>query len=174
MTPARGTGKKAAAGTTAAGVGAAVGGNAPVLVRYGEEHDLAAIHMIEAGSFGDPWALEGFRDMLDHPRAKVIVATEADGAVIGYAVAWYVADEAEIANLAVAPSARRRGIGALLLDRILDIAATFGARSVFLEVRESNGPAQNLYASRRFEVAGRRKAYYRKPVEDALVMRRVM
>ena len=165
MSPARGKGKTAVV---------AVPIPVPVLVRYGEEHDLAAIHAIEVASFGDPWALDGFRDMLDHPRAKVIVASEADGTVIGYAVAWYVADEAEIANVAVAPAARRRGIGAVLLDRILDIAATFGARSVFLEVRESNEAAQKLYESRRFAVAGRRKAYYRKPSEDALVMRRVI
>ncbi len=146
----------------------------PATVREAGESDLTAIHAIEVATFGDPWALEGFRDMLDHPRAKVIVALGADSAVVGYAVAWYVADEAEIANLAVAPAARGRGIGALLLDRLLDIAATFGARSVFLEVRESNVAAQKLYVSRRFEVAGRRKAYYRKPPEDALVMRRVI
>jgi ribosomal-protein-alanine N-acetyltransferase len=150
------------------------GAAAAVLIRYGDEHDLAAIHAIEVASFADPWALEGFRDMLDHSRAKVIVATETDGVLIGYAVAWYVADEAEIANIAVAPSARRRGVGAVLLDRLLEIAATFGARSVFLEVRESNEAARQLYASRRFEIAGRRTAYYRKPSEDALVMRRVI
>ena len=74
----------------------------------------------------------------------------------------------------MSPDARRHGIGAVLLDRVLDIAATFGAQSVFLEVRESNEAAQKLYASRRFAVAGRRKAYYRKPSEDALVMRRVI
>lgn len=146
----------------------------PVTVRAAGEDDLVPIHAIEMASFGDPWALEGFRDMLDHPRARVIVATDVEGALLGYAVAWYVADEAEIANLAVSPDARRHGIGAVLLDRVLDIAATFGARSVFLEVRESNEPAQKLYASRRFAVAGRRKAYYRKPSEDALVMRRVI
>jgi [ribosomal protein S18]-alanine N-acetyltransferase len=141
-------------------------------VRAAEERDLAAIHAIECASFGDPWSLEGFRDLIDHPRAKMEVAHESNGEVLGYAVAWYVADESEIANIAVAPSARRRGVGALLLDRILRAAAAFGAKTVFLEVRESNDEARQLYASRGFEIAGRRIKYYKKPDEDALIMRR--
>lgn len=145
-----------------------------IVVRTALERDLATIHAIERASFGDPWSLEGFRDLLDHPRAKLEVAVGADDAVLGYAVAWYVADESEIANIAVAPSARRRGVGALLLDRILDAAATFGAKTVFLEVRESNTSARKLYETRQFEVAGRRAKYYRAPDEDALIMRRTL
>jgi [ribosomal protein S18]-alanine N-acetyltransferase len=143
-----------------------------VVVRAAAERDLAAIHAIESASFGDPWSLEGFRDLLDHPRAKLEVAVGAEDDVLGYAVAWYVADESEIANLAVAPTARRRGVGALLLDRILHAAAAFGAKTVFLEVRESNEEARKLYAAREFEIAGRRTQYYRSPDEDALIMRR--
>jgi ribosomal-protein-alanine N-acetyltransferase len=143
-----------------------------VAVRAASESDLAAIHAIERESFGDPWSLDGFRDLLDHPRAKLEVAVGASGEVLGYAVAWYVADESEIANIAVAPHARRRGVGALLLDRILDAAAEFGAKTVFLEVRESNASARKLYEARQFAVAGRRAKYYRQPEEDAIIMRR--
>jgi ribosomal-protein-alanine N-acetyltransferase len=143
-----------------------------VAIRAATEHDLAAIHAIERASFGDPWALEGFRDLLDHQRAKMEVAVDAAGELLGYAVAWYVADESEIANIAVAPGARRRGVGTLLLDRILRAAAEFGAATVFLEVRESNEEARKLYESRGFEEAGKRTKYYRQPEEDALIMRR--
>jgi len=87
-------------------------------------------------------------------------------------VAWSVVDEAEIANLAVANDVRRAGVGARLLDHALDIARERHSYVVFLEVRESNAGARALYASRGFEVAGRRAKYYRKPVEDALVLRR--
>ncbi|HEV8411499.1 MAG TPA: ribosomal protein S18-alanine N-acetyltransferase [Gemmatimonadaceae bacterium] len=145
---------------------------AGVFVRSAMEADLSAIHVIECASFGDPWTLEGFRDLVDHPRAKMEVAVDADGEVLGYAVAWYVADESEIANIAVAPAARHRGVGSLLLDRILRAAAEFGAHSVFLEVRESNEEARKLYEARQFEVAGKRTKYYQKPEEDALIMRR--
>jgi ribosomal-protein-alanine N-acetyltransferase len=145
---------------------------AAVRVRPAAGRDLAAIHVIECASFADPWALDGFLDMIDHPRARLDVAVDDAGVILGYAVAWFVADESEIANLAVAPGARRRGVGAVLLDHVLAVAVSLGVRSIFLEVRESNAAAQQLYAGRQFAVAGRRKAYYRKPVEDALIMRR--
>jgi len=89
-------------------------------------------------------------------------------------VAWFVVDEAEIANLAVSDEARRAGIGARLLDFAVAAADHRQCRVVFLEVRESNVAARALYASRGFQVAGRRSKYYRKPVEDALVLRRGM
>jgi ribosomal-protein-alanine N-acetyltransferase len=143
-----------------------------VTLRPATENDLAAIHAIERESFGDPWAIDGFRDLLDHQRAKIEVAVDATGTLLGYAVAWYVADESEIANIAVAPTARRRGVGKLLLDQILRAAAQFGAKTVFLEVRESNDEAKKLYEARGFSIAGRRTDYYRKPDEDALIMRR--
>jgi ribosomal-protein-alanine N-acetyltransferase len=57
------------------------------------------------------------------------------------------------------------------LSRILEAAATSGAAAVFLEARESNVAALALYASQRFVVVGRRKQYYRNPVEDAVIMR---
>jgi len=83
-------------------------------------------------------------------------------------------DEAEIANLAVSDDARRGGIGARLLDHAIEAARDRKSRVVFLEVRESNAAARALYSSRGFEVAARRSKYYRKPVEDALVLRRAL
>lgn len=94
------------------------------------------------------------------------------GDVVGYVVAWLVVDEAEVANVAVAPEVRGRGVGARLLDDALAAARDRGAAVAYLEVRDSNAAARALYASRGFEQVGRRRNYYRKPVEDALVMRR--
>ena len=145
---------------------------AAIRVRPAEERDIPQVHEIEVASFADPWAVEGFRDSLNSPRTRVEVADDGNGRVFGDSVAWYVADEAEIANLAVRPEARGRGIGGRLLRSILDAAAEMGASRVFLEVRESNAAARELYDSEGFTVVGRRKQYYRRPVEDALIMRR--
>jgi ribosomal-protein-alanine N-acetyltransferase len=145
-----------------------------IAVRPAAERDLEAIHAIECASFGDPWSLDSFRDLVDHPRARLEVACGPGGELLGYAVAWHVADESEVANIAVAPEARRRGAGALLLDGILRAASEFGANAVFLEVRESNEAARKLYESRGFRVAGKRAKYYRRPEEDALIMRRLV
>jgi ribosomal-protein-alanine N-acetyltransferase len=82
------------------------------------------------------------------------------------------ADEGEIADLAVAPWARRRGVGGLLLDLAAADARDVGVRTLYLEVRESNAAAIALYESRGFGTIGRRRQYYRHPMEDALVLRR--
>ena len=86
-------------------------------------------------------------------------------------VAIDAADEGEILNLAVVPAGRRRGLGHALVHRILETLASRGARAIYLEVRESNAPARRLYAAHGFREVGRRKQYYRRPIEDAIVLR---
>jgi ribosomal-protein-alanine N-acetyltransferase len=109
---------------------------------------------------------------------RVLVAEEpvgrGDGAgrPLGYVVAMIAGPEAEIADLAVSPDARRRGIGRALIDRLLADLEAEHVTAVFLEVRESNHPARALYESRAFRAIGRRKGYYRLPVEDALLLKR--
>jgi ribosomal-protein-alanine N-acetyltransferase len=76
-----------------------------------------------------------------------------------------------VLNLAVAPEARGQGLGARLLQSALDCLSEAGAREVFLEVREGNVAAQNLYQRRGFRPIARRAGYYRNPVEDAIVLR---
>jgi len=71
----------------------------------------------------------------------------------------------------VAARARRLGAATILLAEIILQARFRGARSIFLEVRESNHPARRLYEKENFAVAGRRPAYYTAPVEDAIVYR---
>ena len=82
-----------------------------------------------------------------------------------------IGDEAELLNLAVSRQSRRRGIGATLVEHAVREAEARGARAVFLEVRESNVAARALYASAGFDQVGRRKGYYQRPREDALILR---
>ncbi|MDF2774332.1 MAG: ribosomal-protein-alanine acetyltransferase [Geminicoccaceae bacterium] len=144
-----------------------------MVVRQARAGDVDDVAAIERRAFSDPWSAGSFRALFGNPLVEFAVAEDAiTGRILGYVVAWFVVDEAEIANLAVSDATRRSGVGSRLLDHALDVAARRKARVVFLEVRESNAAAQALYASRRFVVAGRRARYYRKPVEDALVLRR--
>ena len=136
--------------------------------------DIPAISAIVQVAFADPWSRASFESVLAESAAYVAVARGADDEVVGYVVAWFAADEGEIANLAVREPTRRRGIGAALLDAALTEGRRRGAMNMYLEVRESNEPARRLYASRGFDEVGRRKKYYRHPVEDAVVLRRVM
>lgn len=132
-------------------------------------HGMAAI---ELAAFSDPWPASSFAEMLPMAHARMRVAIDVGGKLVGYCILISAADEGEIANIAVSPSERRRGIGALLLDDALAAAGLLGVRQLFLEVRTSNAAARALYASRGFEQVGRRIAYYRDPLEDALVLRR--
>ena len=147
-----------------------LGEDTPV-VRPVVRGDLEQILEIERSSFSDPWRLRSFSSLIGDARVVFAAATDARGGVLGYVVAWFVMDEGEIANLAVAPSARGRGVGATLLDAAIESARQRSVASVFLEVRESNSAARHLYASRGFTEIGRRRHYYRRPTEDALVLR---
>ena len=136
--------------------------------------DVPAIVAIERAVFSDPWSARSFREALSNPSAFCACARRDGRSVEGYVVAWFVADEGEIANLAVAPDAWGTGIGRALLDASLVAAASRRLKAVYLEVRDSNARARHLYGSRGFVEIGRRRSYYRRPVEDAIVLRRSM
>jgi ribosomal-protein-alanine N-acetyltransferase len=118
--------------------------------------------------FADPWSTQDFRDCVSF---ALFLVAEADDNVVGYAVALEAADEGEILNLAVAEAGRRRGLGRALVEAIVAALSDRGVRQVYLEVRESNAPARALYSEFGFKEVGRRRAYYRRPVEDAMVLR---
>jgi ribosomal-protein-alanine N-acetyltransferase len=133
--------------------------------------DLNIIAALETTAFSDPWSLASFESVMDEPAAYIAVARAATERILGYVVAWFAADEGEIANLAVREPTRRQGIGSSLLDAALGEGRRRGAQNMYLEVRESNAAARRLYASRGFEELGRRRGYYKRPVEDAIVLR---
>jgi [ribosomal protein S18]-alanine N-acetyltransferase len=136
--------------------------------------DLDAILAIEREAFSDPWSVRSFREALASTVVWFACARDDEGGVVGYVVAWFVADEGEIANLAVAPGSWGQGIGRALLDAALEEARLREISAVYLEVRDSNERARGLYGSRGFEEVGRRRGYYQKPPEDAIVLRRML
>jgi ribosomal-protein-alanine N-acetyltransferase len=154
---------------------------AALVIRHAIGTDLGRIGEIERASFSDPWSIESLASTLALPHIRFFVAEQPpepdarrDGVpnLLGYVVALLLGEEGEIADLAVAPPARRRGIGGVLLDRVVAEAVESGVRALYLEVRDSNLAARALYQSRGFHLAGRRRGYYRHPPEDALVLRR--
>jgi ribosomal-protein-alanine N-acetyltransferase len=144
-----------------------------ISIRPARVDDLPAILAIERVSFTDPWSRSSFAALLEQPRVYFSVALDRDaGRLLGYTVAWFVLDEAELANLAVSPDVRGNGIGARLLEGALAASEARGSATMYLEVRASNQSAIALYTAHGFAEVGRRRAYYRKPVEDALILRR--
>jgi ribosomal-protein-alanine N-acetyltransferase len=96
------------------------------------------------------------------------------GEVVGMIAARAAGGESEILNLAVSPSQRRRGLGTCLLQCAMARLLKAGARELFLEVRETNATARQFYAAMGFAETGRRRNYYRDPMEDALVLTLVL
>jgi ribosomal-protein-alanine N-acetyltransferase len=136
-------------------------------------NDLLEIVALERVCYSDPWPASAFATLPDNERVYFALARDdVRGRIAGYVVAWYVMDEGELANLAVAPGVRARGIGRTLLDAMLADAASRRVAQVYLEVRESNTAARRLYEGREFQEVGRRKQYYRSPQEDAIILRR--
>ena len=142
---------------------------AALVLRPMRRRDVAEVTGIERGSFSAPWSAFTFRSLLRRRNAVLLVAEEGER-IVGYAVLWIESDVAELGNLAVRPAFRGRGTGRALLDEVLGEAAAGGARTVFLEVRESNDAARQLYAGAGFGIVGVRSDYYVSPREDALVM----
>jgi ribosomal-protein-alanine N-acetyltransferase len=145
------------------------------LLRPAAESDLNQVVQIERACFADPWTEESFRRLLAGDSAIFqVLGYPPDFRVAGYVVAFAIGEDAELLNIAVEPPFRGRGLAGQMLDALLIELGGRGVRAAFLEVRESNRAARALYGSRGFAEIGRRRNYYRRPVEDALVMRRIL
>ncbi|MEW6262668.1 MAG: ribosomal protein S18-alanine N-acetyltransferase [Thermodesulfobacteriota bacterium] len=131
--------------------------------------DLDQVMAIEQVSFRRPWTREGFLVELKRRPARCLVARQGRN-VCGYLVFWLIPPEIHVLNLAVRPDLRRRKIGRLLMEYMLEYGRDTGAGEVFLEVRTSNLAAQELYRSLGFSLSGRRRDYYAEDHEDALIM----
>ena len=126
---------------------------------------------IEEASFTNPWTREMYLAELENPGVSFcFLAHDAEGRSIGFCSFWRVLDELHINNLAVIPDWRRQGVASALLTFVLTEGARLGAKRATLEVRQSNDPARYLYERFGFTVAGIRRGYYTRPVEDALVL----
>jgi ribosomal-protein-alanine N-acetyltransferase len=133
--------------------------------------EIDAVLAVEEASFTNPWTREMYVAELENRDVSYCyLAKDEDGLVLGFCSYWRVLDELHINNLAVLPQQRRAGIGSALLKFVLNQGAVLGARRATLEVRRSNECARLLYERFGFTVAGVRRAYYTKPVEDALVL----
>lgn len=134
--------------------------------------DIAGLH---AQMFPVAWDEAAIQKLLAHPGSVALVACHGSPQQVGaFGLAQVAADEAEILTIGVTPDWRRHGIAKRLVSGLSRAAARAGAKSLFLEVGESNSSARALYVKCGFAEVGRRKDYYTLPTgktEDAIVMR---
>jgi ribosomal-protein-alanine N-acetyltransferase len=152
-----------------------------MLIRPATIADLPAITELERkAATAAHWSAEQYGQLLKaDPHAPatrlalVAVPSELSRGssqnILGFLVARGLGPEWEMENLVVQAEARRKGVGKSLMKEFVRRAQAAGGQFIFLEVRESNAAARTLYRCAGFEEAGRRKAYYAGPVEDAVV-----
>lgn len=131
--------------------------------------DAKGIAAAEAAIFPDPWTERDITDAITQTGSMCYTAISG-GAVVAYIIGRQISPEGEIYRIATLPSHRRRKIAYRLLDYAVKCERGRGLESLFLEVREHNIPARNLYKSYGFREIGMRKNYYKNPNDNAIVM----
>ena len=129
--------------------------------------DLDAVVELERATYTTPWSERIFRDELQEPSRRYVVASDGES-VVGYAGLLTVGEEGHVTTVAVNDGLRSAQLGTRLMLYLVDAALQQELRHLTLEVRFSNTAAQALY--RKFGLApiGVRKHYYGD--EDALIM----
>jgi ribosomal-protein-alanine N-acetyltransferase len=137
-------------------------------LRLATVHDIPTVLTIEQSASFQPWTEAAFHNEFTNPYSRLWVLEE-ETLPIGYICAWFIDDEGQIANVAVLPEHRRRGLGRTLLEHVFYEARQNGICSLSLEVRRSNQAALELYKSFGFREVSVRERYY-DDGEDALLM----
>ncbi|HWK45386.1 MAG TPA: GNAT family N-acetyltransferase [Stellaceae bacterium] len=139
----------------------------PCRIRPLGPFDVDAAAVIHGESFGmEAWNRKAIQEVLAMPTAIGRLAVDpvaGDLRPLGMMLISIVAGEAELLTIAVRQAARRRGVGAALVDDFLALATARGATEAFLEVAEDNDPAFRLYSAHGFTAEGWRHDYYRRP-----------
>lgn len=127
--------------------------------------------------FGGIWTKTAYQREIDSPNSSLFVLTiskeknnYSDFKSIGVGCLWSIVDEAHITLLGIHPDYQGQKLGQLLLCRLLQDALDRSLKRATLEVSEKNLPAISLYQKFGFAIAGRRRNYYPKTGEDALVL----
>ncbi len=139
-------------------------------VRTASAADIAALTTLEAACFDDPWSEASLASHLSSPSGYAYLAVGADGTPLGYILGLHLGEEAELLRIGVLPEHRILGIGWKLVDQLLFELLYRSVKVCYLEVRESNYAALELYESHGFEQIGVRKNYYKNPTENAILM----
>ena len=134
------------------------------------EWHLDDVARLEQICFSQPWTKAQLCEEINNPLARVFVAVDDAGQVLGYGGLHYVLDEADVTNIAVFPEARRQGVARLILNAMDAFCVANNMAFLTLEVRASNEAAIALYRGSGFQQVGLRKRFYSRPTEDALLL----
>ncbi len=133
--------------------------------------DCERVAEISALTLPEGWSYQEICKVLQYDYNVYYIAWDTlQEDVVGFAGIMVIAEDSELLNIAVDPQYQHKGIGTLLMDKIVEESWKHGADRILLEVRSSNKMAQRLYKQYCFAMIGKRKNYYSNPTEDAWIM----
>ncbi len=141
--------------------------SAPLIARLTREDFERVRQIVQAGGLEVDLEAELSREIA----LPWVLKSPESGDALAFSLAWSVADELHLLDMASHPEHRRQGHARALLNQLLSYARSERKRLFLLEVRQSNEPAIHLYRSAGFETTGVRRGYYSDTGEDALEMR---
>jgi len=139
------------------------------IIRPMEKKDIVQVTEIEKSIFPLPWSANSFIQASESDNNIYLVCVE-NNEVIGYCGLWTVLGEGSVTNVAVSEKHRGKGYGRALMKELEVRGLLKDVNKYFLEVRQNNVIAQNLYSSLGYQKIGIRKNFYERPVEDAIIM----
>jgi ribosomal-protein-alanine N-acetyltransferase len=140
-----------------------------------DERHIDGIVAIENTSFKQPWQRKSFfSEIACQDALGSVVLHRGHGHIIAYVFLRQIIEELHLLRIAVAPRWRRQGIAAWLLKRCFTTAISRGASVAYLEVRQTNISARNLYLKLGFQMIAQRPNYYMDTGENALIMMKVL
>ncbi len=145
----------------------------PIIVPFDGIYLEDAVN-IENASFADAWSKSALESSAKMPLNGFYMALDENRRLCGYIIFMCLSPECEILNIAVSPECRRQGIADALISHACGIAREKKCETLMLEVRESNLPARLLYEKHGFHIVGYRRAYYKNPTEDAVLMDKIL
>ena len=137
-----------------------------MLIRRMNDADAGEVANIEKQSFNDPWTY-----FFEGNESIVYYVAEVDGRIVSFVGLQRILDECEVLRIATLPECRGRGYAERVLELSLSEMRDSGVRTVFLEVRDGNAAAIELYIKCGFSRVGIRKKYYEN-MYDAVVMQK--
>ncbi len=141
-----------------------------ISIRPARRLDLDAVVKIENESFVDPWSAAFLLEELANDVLRLALIAEGPAGICGYIMAWRIADQLHVLNIATSSGVRRRGVGSALLKEAALRGWAEGLREITLEVRRSNQEARRFYRGKGLQEVGVRPEYYGDNGEDALIM----
>ncbi|MEE2903097.1 MAG: ribosomal protein S18-alanine N-acetyltransferase [Myxococcota bacterium] len=141
-----------------------------ITIRRAVSEDVKAIAHVLSDNPEISWSESQLRDEI-HGKHRLALVGFCDGLLVGFCFVRVVDESAELLLIAIQPQVRRKGYASEIARQMEALLRCQGVREVFLEVRQSNEGAIQLYRELGYVQFGVRRKYYRNPVEDAILLK---